>query len=311
MLAKQIADQFTTTTSSLLPFIDALPDSAIIVDGDHRIVLVNSRAGEMFGYSAENLKDSDLSIIIPKLHRNAHRQLVSNFFQSPMPRPMDVNKRFCGMRADGTEVPVDIMINTIILDGIRVAMALVRDVSYQRELEERLIRESLTDGMTGFFNRKHFINQLKAQHSGFTRSGVPSSVILFDFDHFKSINDQHGHAAGDIVLIDTAKMIKEKLRPLDIACRIGGEEFAVILPDTPIQNAKHLAERIRREIEAIEFRLEDTVFHATVTMSVASFFPSDKSYDSLVRRADKALYAGKAAGRNCVASQDSLAQPSE
>lgn len=306
MPAVKSPHQLITTSSSLLPFIDALPDAVVIVNNDHRIALVNSRAGEMFGHPVDTLKGSDLSMLIPKLHRDTHRHRVGDYFQNPTPRSMGLNKRFCGVHADGTEIPVDITINTIMLDGCVVAMALVRDVSYQRELEERLIRESLTDEMTGFFNRKHFNNQLSALHSGFTRSGLPSSVIMFDFDHFKNINDQYGHAAGDIVLIDTAKMIKEELRPLDVACRIGGEEFAIIMPNTRIESAATLAERIRKQIEATDFRLENTVFHATVTMSVASFLPSDQSYDSLVRRADKALYIGKAAGRNCIASQDSI-----
>lgn len=311
MPAEKNVDRLTTTSSSLLPLLDALPDAVVIVDTDHRIALANSRAEEMFGHPVDTLKGSDLSMIIPALHRGTHRQRVNHYFRNPTPRPMGANKKFCGVHADGTEIPVDIMINTIILDGVRVAMAVVRDVSYQRELEERLIRESLTDGMTGFFNRKHFNNQLKAEHSHFVRSGLPSSVIMFDFDSFKSINDKYGHAAGDIVLIDSAKMIKGELRPSDVACRIGGEEFAIILPDTPIESAMALAERIRTKIEGMEFRLEGADFHATVTLSVASFLPSDKSYESLVRRADKALYAGKAAGRNCIASQESLAEATE
>ena len=309
MPAEKSADQLTTSSARLLPFIDALPDAVVIVDMDHKIVLANCRTGEIFGYPVDTLRGSDLSIIIPEAHRDAHRQRVSDYLQDPAPRPMGANKHFSGVRADGKEIPVDIMINTLVLDEALVAMALVRDVSYQRQLEERLVRESLTDEMTGFFNRKHFNNQLKAHCSGFKRSGVPCSVIMFDFDRFKSINDEHGHAAGDIVLIDTAKTIKGELRPLDVACRIGGEEFAIILPDVTLQSAMHLAERIRQKIAALEFKLEGTVFHATVTMSVASFQPSDTSYDSLVRRADKALYAGKAAGRNCVISQETLAEP--
>ncbi len=311
MPAEKNTDQLITTSSRLLPFIDALPDAVVIVDSDHRIALVNSHAGEMFGHPVETLTGSDLSMIIPELHRDAHRQRVSGYFRNPIARPMGANKRFSGLRADGTEIPVDIMINTIILDDVRVAMALIRDITYQRGLEDQLIRDSLTDEMTGFFNRKHFIDQLQAQHSGFNRSGRPCSVIMFDFDLFKSINDQFGHAAGDLVLIDTAKMIRKELRPLDVACRIGGEEFAIILPGTRIENAMTFAQRIRQDIENIEFRFEDTAFHATVTMSVASFLSSDESYESLVRRADKALYLGKAAGRNCVISQESLEPTSE
>ncbi|MBU2953689.1 GGDEF domain-containing protein [Marinobacter sp. F3R08] len=311
MPVENSANLLNASSSRLLPFINALPDAVVIVDNEHRIVLVNAHAGEMFGHPAEILEGSDLAMIIPQLYQASHRERVNAYFKNPIPRPMGAHKRFYGVRADGSEIPVDIMINTIILDGALVAMALVRDVTYQRALEDRLIRESLTDEMTGFFNRKHFINQLNAQHSGFRRSGLPSSVIMFDFDHFKRINDQYGHPAGDIALIETAEMIRNELRPLDVACRIGGEEFAIILPNTQLQSATIFAERIRQKIEDMKFSFEGITFQATVTMSVASFLASDESYDSLIKRADKALYIGKAAGRNCVATQEALEQPRE
>lgn len=295
-----------TTSQGLLPFIESLPDAVIIANADHKIVLVNSRAGEMFGYPVDALDGSDLKMLIPEHHRNVHKMNVKGYFRAPHARPMGAGRRFSGLRADGTEVPVDIMINAIMLDGVRVAMALVRDVTYQRELEDRLTLESLTDEMTGFYNRKHFRAQLKAQFSAYVRSGIPASVVMFDFDNFKVINDQYGHAAGDTVLVNAGKMIRKVLRPSDTACRIGGEEFAIILPNTQIQNAITFSERIRQCIENMEFELDGVIFHATITVGVASFTSTDKSHDSLMKRADNALYAGKAAGRNCVISQDSL-----
>lgn len=295
-----------TTSQGLLPFIESLPDAVIIANADHKIVLANSRAGEMFGYPVDALDGSDLKMIIPEHHRNAHKMNVKGYFRAPHARPMGAGRRFSGLRADGTEVPVDIMINAIMLDGARVAMALVRDVTYQRELEDRLTLESLTDEMTGFYNRKHFRAQLKAQFSAFVRSCIPASVVMFDFDNFKVINDQYGHAAGDVVLVDAGRTILEELRPSDTACRIGGEEFAIILPNTLLQDAVAFAERIRQRIQSMDFKLDGVVLHATITVGVASFTSTDKSYDSLMKRADKALYAGKAAGRNCVISQDSL-----
>ncbi|EMP56284.1 PAS domain S-box/diguanylate cyclase (GGDEF) domain-containing protein [Marinobacter santoriniensis NKSG1] len=310
--AQKSANKLITTSSDLLPFIESLPDAIVIVNQEHRIVLVNTVAAGMFGHTADALNGSDLTLLIPVSNRSSHSQSVEGYFRAPHSRPMGVEKRFSGLRADGTEVPVDIMINTIVLDGAKAAMAVVRDVSYQRALEERLTRESLTDGMTGFFNRRYFVAQLEAHHSDAMRSGLPTSVIMFDFDHFKTINDQYGHAGGDIVLIDTATMIQRELRALDVACRIGGEEFAIILPNTRLENAVSFAERIRQRIESMEFRLGDVTFHATITVGVASFTSTDTSYDSLMKRADKLLYAGKAAGRNCVISQDTLAhQPVE
>ncbi|WP_323752361.1 sensor domain-containing diguanylate cyclase [Marinobacter sp.] len=298
--------QLTTTSDNLLPFIESLPDAVVIVNQDHKIVLVNSLAGTMFGYATDVLIGSDLTTIIPMPLRNAHRKNVTGYFRKPVLRPMGEEKRFSGVRSNGTEVPVDIMINTIVLDGEKVAMALVRDVTYQRELQARLTLESLTDEMTGFYNRKHFKTQLNAHYSGYIRWRQPTSVIMFDFDRFKKINDQYGHAAGDLVLIQTARMIQQELRPMDVGCRIGGEEFAIILPNTQLDNAVKSAERMRKLIEKMNFTLEGVSFHATATMGVASFVPTDTCYDSLMKRADRVLYVGKAAGRNCTVSQDAL-----
>lgn len=306
MPGKECANLLVTTSQGLLPFIESLPDAVVIANADHKIVLVNSRAGEMFGYPVDALEGADLKMLIPVHLQDGHKRNVKGYFRGPHARPMGAGGRFSGLRADGTEVPVDIMINSIMLDGVRVAMALVRDVTYQRELEDRLTLESLTDEMTGFYNRKHFKAQLRAQFSAYARSGLPASVVMYDFDRFKVVNDQYGHAAGDRVLVDAAKLIHEELRPMDVACRVGGEEFAIILPNTKLQDAVTFAERIRKRIEQVEFRLDGITFQSTITVGVASFTPADTSYDSLMRRADNALYAGKAAGRNCVISQDSL-----
>lgn len=299
-MADQNTDKLVATSQALLPFIESLPDAVVIVNASHQIVLANTRAAEMFGHDIAAMMGSDLKMIIPAHHRKKHTGNVTGYFKTPHARPMGAEKRFSGLRADGTEVPVDIMINELTLDGSPVAMALVRDVTYQRALEDRLTLESLTDEMTGFYNRKHFKNQLKAHYSGFVRSGLPASVIMFDFDHFKAINDRFGHAGGDMVLVKVAEMIQRELRPTDMGCRIGGEEFAIMLPNTSLEKAVALAERIRQRTEAMEFRHEDTSFHATITVGVASFSKSDTSHDSLMRKADSALYAGKASGRNCV-----------
>lgn len=299
-MADQNTDKLVAISQALLPFIESLPDAVVIVNSDHQIVLANTRAAEMFGHDTAAMMGSDLKMIIPVHHQPRHAGNVNGYFKTPHARPMGAEKRFSGLRADGTEVPVDIMINELTLDGCPAAMALVRDVTYQRALEDRLTLESLTDEMTGFYNRKYFKTQLKAQYSGFVRSGLPASMIMFDFDHFKAINDQHGHAGGDMVLVKIAEMIRRELRPTDMGCRIGGEEFAIILPNTSLEDAVAFAERIRQHTEAMEFEYENTSFRATITVGVAAFSNSDTSHDSVMRKADSALYSGKASGRNCV-----------
>lgn len=297
---------FDTTPENLQSFIDALQDPVLVVDAGVKVVLVNSSAARMFGYAREDLVGSELTLLIPERHRDAHQAHVDGYLRDPLVRPMGAGRYYDGLRSDGSELPVDIMISPIKLDGCRAALAIVRDVSYQRKLEERLIRDSLTDEMTGFYNRKHFQSQLGSHLSTFLRSGIQASLLLFDFDHFKSINDVYGHAAGDKVLIESSRRIRDNLRPSDIGCRIGGEEFAIILPNTGLNEALVLGERLRRLVSEGRFLVDSDDLCASVTVGVATLGDSDQSIESLFKRADKALYTGKQAGRNRVVSQNDL-----
>ncbi|AMQ90664.1 sensor domain-containing diguanylate cyclase [Marinobacter sp. LQ44] len=297
---------FDTTPDNLHPFINALQDPVLIVDSKLKIVLANTGACEMFGYPRGQLVGSDLTLLIPERHREAHETYVQDYLHDPLVRPMGAGGYYTGLLSDGSELPVDIMISPIRLDGRRAALAIVRDISYQRKLEERLLRDSLTDEMTEFYNRKHFQSQLKSQFSNFKRSGMPASLLLFDFDHFKTVNDLFGHAAGDRVLIECSAAIRDSLRPSDIGFRIGGEEFAIILPNTLLTEAVSIGKRLCGLISASKIACEDDELRVSVTVGVATLDASDHSVETLFRRADQALYAGKQTGRNRVVSQDMI-----
>jgi len=159
---------------------------------------------------------------------------------------------------------------------------------------------AVVDSLTRLYSRSHFNTQLHASAELARRSGEPFSLVLLDIDHFKKVNDTHGHASGDIVLSRVAGRIRRTLRKYDTAYRYGGEEMAVLLPRTRQRQAVGIAERLRQNIENQKFRGADgQLIPVTISLGVAQFHPDD-DVDMLFGKADKRLYRAKDQGRNCV-----------
>lgn len=160
-----------------------------------------------------------------------------------------------------------------------------------------------TDALTGCANRREFEKRSIAEIARAKRSGAPLSFVMIDLDHFKKINDQHGHRAGDEVLRMFSSLLHNVLRPSDFAGRIGGEEFALILPDTSLENAAIMAERLRQivEREVVTFTKENIRF--TVSIGIAQLGPDGRSYASVIEVADSRMYLSKHSGRNRVTTR--------
>jgi diguanylate cyclase (GGDEF)-like protein len=164
---------------------------------------------------------------------------------------------------------------------------------------EEIYRLTTVDGLTQIHNRRYFLEQLEREVSRARRYRRDLSLILFDIDRFKSINDNHGHLAGDYVLTQLASVVRGKIRREDLFARYGGEEFAIVLPETDSPSAAAFAEKVRRLIEKAPFKFEDTLLRITVSVGVASLAEEIDSTE-LVKRTDDKLYEAKEAGRNCV-----------
>ncbi|HJQ78897.1 MAG TPA: diguanylate cyclase [Lacipirellulaceae bacterium] len=158
--------------------------------------------------------------------------------------------------------------------------------------------EARTDSLTGLSNRRAFDDELKRRINEWDRKQTPLTLIILDIDHFKKFNDTHGHQVGDEVLRTVAKTLRQQARDMDLPCRYGGEEFAVVLPATELAGACIVGERIRRAVEASVTVYVDKTLKVTCSLGVAQVVQNDDSA-SLIRRADDALYASKKAGRNC------------
>ncbi len=176
-----------------------------------------------------------------------------------------------------------------------------RDITEKKRLEAELREMAATDMLTGLPNRRHFLTQLEQELGRAVRvEGYCASVLMLDIDHFKQVNDKFGHIAGDNALRHFAAIMRQGLRKIDTVGRLGGEEFAVILPGASLIAAEVFAERLRKRVAAKPVTHEDRTIPLTVSIGVAEIKPDDKSADDVLGRADRALYHAKGLGRNKV-----------
>lgn len=168
--------------------------------------------------------------------------------------------------------------------------------------QEGLKIQTLTDSLTGIHNRRHFFEHASIELERARRFGRVFSVLMIDLDKFKSINDRHGHAAGDRALIEMARVMNENMRSVDTLARIGGEEFVALLAEANLENAITTAERIRQQAAKKPIKYQGKEFYLTISIGVAMLDSSDNSIENVLHRADEALYRAKQQGRNRVSN---------
>jgi diguanylate cyclase (GGDEF)-like protein len=198
--------------------------------------------------------------------------------------------------------------------------ALEAEIEERERLTRELERLATVDELTGLFGRRHFMTLAERELARLDRTGTSLVAMMLDIDRFKAVNDTHGHAAGDAVLRAFGAVLRRELRQVDIAGRVGGEEFAVLLPDTPPDQGFAVAERLRQATTSIGRALDPATddgapgqvrpVPVTVSIGVTAYAATD-TVDALLKRADAALYAAKRAGRDRVISWTAdLAEPS-
>lgn len=177
-----------------------------------------------------------------------------------------------------------------------------------RESNRQLARLSTTDPLTGLANRRSFMERLQAALLQSQRTGMPLGLIMIDLDHFKMVNDTYGHPGGDQVLCEVAALLSRQMRPYDLAARFGGEEFAIILPETDLPGSYGVAERLREEVARHLFAAPAARARVTASLGVATLpGVGSATAESLIRLADDALYQAKDQGRNCVVTAEGFA----
>ncbi len=174
-----------------------------------------------------------------------------------------------------------------------------------REQVEELSELVSTDALTGLFNFRHFRTVLQAEMDRSKRSGIPTSLVMVDLDHFKAVNDSYGHEIGNLALQHMAEILKSEVRTTDIVCRYGGEEFAMIFPETHLNLAVKVADRIREEIQNSPVITDAGEISLTASMGASVYMKTSViDIDEFIDSVDKYLYEAKQSGRNCICHID-------
>ncbi|MFD2168347.1 diguanylate cyclase [Thalassotalea euphylliae] len=177
------------------------------------------------------------------------------------------------------------------------------NATHKKDLQnanEELALLSQTDGLTKLFNRTHWETCLQSEYKRWKRSQNPSCLVMLDIDHFKNVNDNYGHMVGDEVIRHISGLIREHVRETDTSGRYGGEEFAILLADTPLDNANVFAERLRKTVEEATVKYNDIELKYTISVGIAEVSPAIQTYEAWIECADAALYQSKEGGRNKV-----------
>ncbi|MDH5693753.1 MAG: diguanylate cyclase [Gammaproteobacteria bacterium] len=307
--------------SLLQVIIDRVSVGIVVVDRNHNVVLWNSFMENYSEVNTEDIIDKNLFDSFPDLPKNWLERKIQNVFvlknfsftsweHRPYLFKFQHNRPITGgadyMRQNCTFLPIKGDSGDI--EYVCITLFDATDISiYENMLKEAiktLARVSNQDSLTGVYNRRYLELSLSREFNRAKRYGHPLSVVIFDLDHFKSINDTYGHMAGDEVLKEASKRINIALRDSDILGRYGGEEFVVILPETDLNSAHIIADRLREKLadEPIVYS-KDVLFEkpeitVTASLGLTAMREDTLDYQTMLQEADSALYQSKEGGRN-------------
>ena len=282
--------------------LENVQDGVLLLDADLSATFMNRRMRRFWDVSEDQAASRPAySSLVRRVHRASAPDLPANELAKFPARRVEEVK--AGDHVRDLETPDGRRIRahcTTMSNGGR--MLTYVDITDLNEKATMLERLATTDPLTGLYNRRHFLGSLDAEWSRFQRYYRSVSVLMLDIDHFKSVNDRYGHAVGDEAIKAVAAACNQGKRKSDLVGRIGGEEFAVLLPETSLSRAKLVAERIRKQAMAIRLSAHQAQFGVTVSIGIAEASVSMSGIDALMGAADQALYQAKAEGRNrCIA----------
>lgn len=272
-------------------------DAVIMTDDGDRITFWNAAAQSMFGYSAQEAIGQKLhDLVMPDRLRERFEAGFARFHSSGSGELIGKTRELTARRRDGDEFPVEIALSAAKIKGRWHAIGLARDITDRKQSEEALQLLATTDQLTGIANRRKFDETLALEMNRALRYDIPLTLVMFDIDHFKRVNDVYGHPVGDQILIALTHLVSERVRANDCFARWGGEEFVILAIHCDTNCTQQFVEQLRTLVESHAF-----VGPGRITCSFGfSTLRRDDTISTLVARVDEALYRAKGAGRNCV-----------
>ena len=321
---RRMQDELSRSEQRFRTLIDSAPLAMITWDRQHRVTGWNRQAEEMFGWKESEVLGRDfMTFMIPASAKERLQEIV----QAALGRGADSRSLISNLTKDGRTIEVE-WHNTIVpgIDGrpdsvLSVAQDVTERIQSQAALQEvnaklrqrlddihelqvQLREQVMRDPLTGMYNRRYLDDALPAEIARTIRDHAPLSLMMIDIDHFKRVNDMHGHQAGDEVLKMLAGILRSEARRSDVACRYGGEEFLLLLPKMNVESARARAERWRKMFAELEVPVESGNLRCTLSVGIAVFPEHGNTAEDLLRNGDRALYLAKALGRNRVVTYD-------
>jgi diguanylate cyclase (GGDEF)-like protein/PAS domain S-box-containing protein len=297
VLVAERTRQYVSSQESLRRLFDAAPVALVMLDaGDDRVVACNERAAQLLRADGGALvggpppafaaEDADRAALLARVRR-----------EGVLAAEVRVEAR------DGSEHWAQLEARTLTFGDRTTVMLGFADIGAQKQSEARLRELATTDPLTGALNRRRLFELASDETRRADRYGRPLCFAMLDLDHFKKVNDRHGHTAGDEALKIVAGAVRAGLRNLDLLARYGGEEFAVVLPETTLETAHAAIERIRAAVAALRLDVGSATVRLTLSAGVVAW-RSGETPDAVLDRADAALYDAKRRGRNQVIAAD-------
>jgi diguanylate cyclase (GGDEF)-like protein/PAS domain S-box-containing protein len=281
--------------------LNNMPDVFYRTDLQGFITLMSPSCEEVLGYEADEMIGRPLANFYCT---PGEREKIVTAIQQGQGKSRQVEA--CLIHKDGSKIWIstnaymrlDENGQAIGVEGI------ARNITERKEMEDKLTTLARIDDLTQVYNRRYLYEEAEKQLTLAQRYQRPMALLMLDLDHFKQVNDTHGHRAGDDLLIHFAQICRGTIRETDIIGRTGGEEFAILLPETGLDAASLLAERIRSHVESSSLAFNHATLTYTVSIGIAVRDAEDINIEKMLSQADKALYAAKKAGRNCVRIYD-------
>ena len=299
--------ELSAQSARLQAILDAEPEGVLLLNAEFELLDINKAALQWIEVaSVEDAKKIGLRSLIDPEHRE---EVLAVYRSAAQGTTGSVEYKLCGLQ--GSQRWVQSYIASLAdAQGRAQILSVSRDITITKQLMMELERQAHIDFLTQINNRGHFMQLAEAELARATRYGGEISVLMIDVDHFKKVNDTHGHKVGDQALVRIAQVCRQMLRAFDIIGRMGGEEFAVLLPQTDLAKAVEAADRLRIAIGNTSIPLTHGLpLHVTVSIGVSTRTTPADNLDTLLSRADGALYSAKSSGRNRVQVADSGQPP--
>ncbi len=279
-------------------FYEHAPVAYESLDASGHILEVNDEWLNQFGYSREQVIGSFIGNFLAPGQESLLKERFANFLREGAMRKAEYDF----MHRDGgiVTVAVDGLIDLDERGNFQRTQCVLHNITARKQMEQELRYLAATDVLTGLANRRHFLDQMRLALARHQRHDTPTALLMLDLDWFKRVNDRYGHAVGDEVLQHYANVIQSSLRRIDLLGRLGGEEFAILLPDTEATGAYEFAERVRHLAATEPAQTKAGDIPVTLSIGVTVFAPHDHGTDVILARADRALYRAKENGRNRV-----------